>query len=230
MPAWPCPHCRSGRLSEEDSSGFTEETQSSQYGQASGDPPDEATYRATLVLRCSKCREVVLGLGQILMEVVESEQTLRPALYPIALYPMPRITEISHDGTSALEVWHAESLLWLSPSAACSRLRAGVERLMDELRVRRFALEKGKRRRLSTHARIAGLPKKYEHVRGHLFALKWLGNEGAHESTVGLEDVLDGLEVLEHVLDVLFNPRERKVKVIVEAVLRKKGSRWRKRA
>jgi hypothetical protein len=164
------------------------------------------------------------------MEYVESQQNFQAALYPIALYPMPRMTDISHDGPSALEVWNSESLLWLSPSAACSRLRAAVERLLDELRVRRFAREKGKRRHLTTHARIAELPNKYAHVRDHLFALKWLGNEGAHESAVGIADVLDGLEVLENVLDVLFNRRDRDVKVIVKAVLRKKGSRWRQRA
>jgi Domain of unknown function (DUF4145) len=230
LPSWPCPHCRSGSLAEEAGSGFGEETQSSQYGQRNGDPPDNIQYRATLVLRCSSCQEVVLGIGRILMEYVESQQTFKPALYPVALYPMPPITDISHAGSSALEVLNAESLLWLSPSAACSRLRAAVERLLDELKVPKFARDKGKRRRLTAHARINTLPHKYAHVRDHLFALKWLGNEGTHESALGHQDVLDGLEVLEHVLDVLFNPRDRKVKEIVKAVLRKKGSRWKKRA
>jgi uncharacterized protein DUF4145 len=58
----------------------------------------------------------------------------------------------------------------------------------------RFRNSNGKRRRLSTHERITEF-RKSEGAADSLEAVKWIGNQGSHESALSATDVLDGAEL-----------------------------------
>jgi hypothetical protein len=62
-------------------------------------------------------------------------------------------------------------------------------------------------------------------------AIKWLGNEGSHEGVGELktDDLLDGFELFEHVIDQVCTKRTEKLKRLAANINRRKGSVRRKR-
>lgn len=123
-----------------------------------------------------------------------------------------------------LELQHSFAQFFASPSAALNFARSAVEALLTKLGVKRFVVQKGKRRPLSLHARIDLLPAQYSHVKELLLAIKWLGNAGSHPgSNISTDDVLDAYELIEHVLGALFSGRSKAMKALAKQVNRRKG-------
>lgn len=103
------------------------------------------------------------------------------------------------------EMLAASGLFWSSPPSAGNRIRAAIERLMDERGiVKKAKTRKGGFVELTLHARIERFSEKNPELGTHLLAAKWLGNSGSHSDELTVEGVLDGLEVMNYVLTEVY--------------------------
>jgi hypothetical protein len=127
------------------------------------------------------------------------------------------------------EVEAAFTAYWGDLSGCVNHQRAAIELLLDEMKVRRFTVnKKGKRCRVMLHHRIGGLPERTEvqkQLKHTLLALKFLGNEGSHAGEVGKQDALDGFDLLEYVLDEEARERDKHRENIRKKIVNKKGPR-----
>lgn len=122
------------------------------------------------------------------------------------------------------DVVDASRLYWTSPPSAGNRLRAGLERLMDNLGIPKKAKnKKGKFDTLSLHARLERFAKKRPDVGSHLLAIKWLGNSGSHSSEFTANDALDAFELLALALEEIYDEKSAKLKKLTAAIIKKKG-------
>jgi len=127
----------------------------------------------------------------------------------------------------AKEVQQAFALFWLDAPAAANRVRAAVERLLDHQRVAKKETAKGKRRQISVHRRIERFQAKRGGVGKALMAVKWIGNEGSHESSLSQLDLLDAFGMLSYALDAVYDDRVKTVSQLATKINKAKGSRFR---
>ncbi|SEO01510.1 protein of unknown function [Actinacidiphila rubida] len=103
----------------------------------------------------------------------------------------------------------ASAILYLDPSSAANRVRAAIEELLDLHRVpRTFISKKHKRVRYTAHKRIELFKErkpKFADAADLLMAVKWIGNDGSHGNELGVGDVLDGVELLNHALELTYD-------------------------
>lgn len=45
-------------------------------------------------------------------------------------------------------------------------------------------------------------------VANALMAVKWIGNDGSHDGKLTVDDVLDGVDMLEHALNLLYGDQD----------------------
>lgn len=118
---------------------------------------------------------------------------LRYANPPLRMMKLPAATPKTVQ--DAVET--AASVLWISPSSAASRLRQAVEALLTARKIKRFVIDsKGRRRRLNLHQRIELFKSVEPEVAEALLAMKWIGNDGTHEDTLDVPQVLLGARIL----------------------------------
>jgi Domain of unknown function (DUF4145) len=99
----------------------------------------------------------------------------------------------------------ASSVLLSDPSAAATRIRAAIERLLDDLRVRKTS-PGNKAKRLQTHDRIVTFSRQNAPAADQLMAMKWIGNVGTHESTpLPLNVVLNGIEHFARAIELIYD-------------------------
>ena len=179
---------------------------------------DEGVF--TMHLRCSlkTCIERVVTCGTYQVRFAGSrddryELVLHPSAFvpPLALISVP--AKVPDDVRKSLQ--QASAVIWADPSAAANRLRVAVEGLLTHQRVRKTTpTKKGGTEPLKTHARILKLkaeqPAKADAAEV-LMSVKWIGNDGSHGDLSG-PDVLDGLELLEHAMELLYDPRPNQLK------------------
>lgn len=233
---WPsplCPVCRVGRLAVDGISDVL----SAESANSQDDPAWEPEWQAGFFhgsLRCQRrgCREVVIVAGEMKTEELlpEGNGPYRGATYgslhrlrfalpalPIAALPPecpPRIQELM-DGCS--------QVLWRDPPAAANRLRFAVEELLTLQRIRRSIVKNHKRHKLTTHARIELLKRAKPEVAVTLEAVKWIGNQGSHDDTITIIDVLAGAELLSHALRLLYDYQPRRMLRAAQVINKHKG-------
>ena len=174
------------------------------------------------VLRChaKRCGEQVLVTGE--MEIALAESSSRggddyPSVY-LLRFALPALPLIQFpDGcpdSVRRHVNQAAALLWADPGAAAGRLRLAIEQLLTELGV-------AEKRVLAD--RISEFRETREDVAETLEAVKWIGNQGAHEDTLSVTDVLDGASLLEHALVLLYS--QPKIQALAAQINANKGIR-----
>ena len=89
----------------------------------------------------------------------------------------------------------ASELIWANPDATANRIRVAIEELMTAR-----GMVKGK-----LHTRINAFRKENADVAEYLEAVKWIGNDGSHETGLTVYDVLNGIEMLQHAIDNLYD-------------------------
>jgi hypothetical protein len=138
-----------------------------------------------------------------------------PSVLPLPKQcPEPVKTELSH----AFSAW------WNDCSAAGNHIRSAVERMMDDLGVRKASRTKtGKLSRLSLHQRIKEIPTKYSEAQDALLAIKWLGNAGSHSSVLVEADIFDALDLFEIALEHVYVKHHAAMKKLAKAVVRRQG-------
>lgn len=236
FPAWPCPNCNNGVLKLEYKLKIELETAVSTSRRALEYwDPDMVEGRYSCFLRCNRasCHDVVSMCGSYSVESryygpEEGEEYLEVYTPMMACPELPIIQihgrcprRVSKSLQSAFAAY------WSDPNAAGMHIRAAVEALLTEFRIIRYQTKKGKRRRISLHERIIILSSRNNDASECLLAIKFLGNVGSHDGTVNLshKDVLDALELFDHVIDLLIVKRTEKIKKVAKQITKKKGPR-----
>lgn len=76
---------------------------------------------------------------------------------------------------------------------------------------------------MDLHRRIDLLRPAQPSVADHLEAVKWIGNEGTHSRGLTTKDLLDGAEILEQAIALLYDRSAEEVAKRAKAIVRKKG-------
>jgi len=201
--------------------------------------PHGAEKFNALVAQCSynNCKEVFAISGRYHTEIavdnngqefslaVCNHVAITPSIHPIR-FP-PQFPDAVKD-----QYVSAFSIMWHDANAALNRVRTALELLMDHFRVsrKRISQKKGvrKRVRLDLHIRIERLGEKRKSVADlvpALLAVKYLGNDGTHDTSATLDDLFDALDLSEGLLTRLFDPRHTTTEQIATEVLKRKGRR-----
>lgn len=56
-----------------------------------------------------------------------------------------------------------------------------------------------------------------------LLALKWIGNAGSHSQDIQPEDIFDGIELLEKIVEKLYSDNEKELAAKVKEINKKKS-------
>jgi hypothetical protein len=233
-PNWKCPTCARGSLEPREGTWTQHETFASRDARGSADwEPDWEEHVWSAHFRCSsrKCREDVLVVGRT--EAIELfdedhgytwETGYRPTYVEPPLTLIPRSHRLPEELQEPLR--ECSKLYWSNPPAAAARLRIFVERYMDYAKIPRRRKTKNGLRPIMLHMRIVEWAKKRKNVGASapLLALKWLGNDGAHDTNIKHSDVLDALSVLDGVVASIVGDTA-KVDEITKVVNRNKGGR-----
>jgi hypothetical protein len=238
-PRWSCPTCGTGflRVKERPIKVYaTKESRDASH--ADNFYQGDFTERFACVLECDQrsCAEPVSVLGITGQEEVPEygeegyeghgwSRYLVPMFFdpPLALIDIPRACprEVRSELNAAFRLY------WCHRGAAANRIRTVVELLLTHLRIKRFDVQHGRRRRLNLHQRIELFGASKPKLGGLLLAIKWLGNEGSHPGALSRDDLLDGFQIVEQVLDELLNPARPEVQRIAKQIVRAKGPRSR---
>jgi|CXWL01.1.fsa_nt_gi hypothetical protein len=240
LPDWPCPTCSKGTLRIKDGSFFKAQPLRSREAGAHEDwDPEWITYVYSCLLICAndKCGEVVSssGTGSVQHDPYEDNDgewtwdtvdQFQPRFFepPLALIEVPTTCPEA----VRIPLWEAFRLLFAAPGAAANSIRIAIEALLTELGVKRFRVAKGKRRFVMLHERIELLTSKHSGLKEPLLAIKWLGNAGSHadsaDRALTADDVLDALELTEHILHEIFASRRARLAKLAKKVNNKRGS------
>jgi hypothetical protein len=235
-PGWICPACEKGILEIKKDSFHSGETVLSRAAQAHiAWEPDWIDYVYTCVLICSngKCKEFIVnsGTGGVSWDYVQDEngelsQEYQDIYLPKYFVPHLNLFHIPNDCPESVKKPLKESfkIFFSSPNASANNIRAAIEELLTDLKIKRFSTSKGKRRPLSLHQRIDLLPDKYSTIKNTMFAIKWLGNAGSHgHSEVTKDDVMDAFELTEHILEEIYEPKTKKIEALAKKINKHKG-------
>jgi len=236
FPDWECPSCSKGLLRVKKDTFFREELSESKRAHRHEDwDPDwiKSTYCCLLECTNNKCKETVAnsGKGFVDWDIVEDEQGYPEQVYddyyrPLFFYPHLKMLSVPDATPTEVDDALNESfrLFFCSSAAASNHVRAAVESLLTELKVKRYETSGGKRRIISLHRRISLLPAKYDYLKELLYAVKWLGNAGSHAGKeLTIDDVMDAYEIIEHILGEIFENKSTKVKALAKKVNKAKG-------
>ena len=232
MLVWKCPRCDRQTLQMRKGTRSREESRKSRDAVSqTGWDPDwiHGIFSALVECAASGCREVISVAGTYGTEHVhpdEYEERFYPRFFcpPIPLIDVPVGTPRSV--RDILD--EAFAVFWVSNGGCANRLRVLVERILDAKRVPKTKVGKGgKRKRMCAHDRIKLLRGRQKDIGEALLALKFLGNEGSHESKLIKEDVLDAFQIVEHVLSKLYDKSRVETAKIIEDVNKRRGARRR---
>lgn len=235
-PPWPCPHCHTGVLVlVKDSIKHVETVASAERSAEPGWSPDDERSTFSCWLKCSvaTCEEEVAVIGRGVVEAeMDHEGDYEWVHYylPKSAWPMPDVFRIHPSCPSDVskELRASFRLIWSDRNAAAGRLRVALERLLTAVGVKERVRTPGKIITLSLHERIVRLEKKQPTIAGHLMAVKWFGNTGAHYSNVSLDDLLAAYGIMEHALDELVNKRAKQVAALAKSLTARHRSRRRR--
>ena len=231
-PPWPCVKCKKGFLRLQMKSLSFEETRESKRWHNSDDwGPEHIDFTFLAWTQCSNenCGEkyAIAGNGGIEPEYNEDEdgstewvnhfspRFIIPTLHPTELPAKcpETVRTILHD---------AFACYWSQPDACAGRIRAALEALLTHLGVpSEVKKEDGKTLPLSLHKRLELFRKENPTAGAQLTAIKWLGNTGAHGQRVTRSDILDALELLEHVLVEVIDQKSAKLAELAKKLIAK---------
>ena len=236
QPQWPCPTCGKGVLKGENSSWAKNEITSSANARKHPDfEPEWIGYIFSCMFMCTNpnCGEKIASVG---VGSVEEEVEFDPDNSPIGLQyhdnfrPMffqPNLNifyiPIKTPDEIKAEIINSFKLFFVSPSAASNHIRVALELILDYLKIRRFDTNKGKRIYISLHQRILLLPKKLDDFKEYFFAVKWLGNTGSHPGKILVDDIMDAYDIIETILNEVFEKRTKSIKNLAMKINKKRG-------
>lgn len=222
LPHYRCPRCQSSlelrEVSEEDSA----ETRISQSNPDFDHDWVRTNFRADLWCTSSRCGERVLCIGTGIVQNVYGEtsegwvEEYVDYWIPTLFQPHLMVFDIPPETPDGVRdsILASFRVLFLSSGSALNEIRNALELLMDHLKVPR----KDRGRRLDLHKRVEKMPAEHSQYRDQLLAVKWLGNAGTHAQTTNRDDVLDGYEIIQHVLESLFSGKAARLNRLVAEI------------
>lgn len=238
LPQWPCPNCAPGKLVPIDESKFEQETGPSKnaHGEDEWDP-EWIVERFSIGLRCVTCGDIAVVTGNVKHELDyghdhegETTTTVTAEYFPETFHPAPSVIDLPEktpEDVSA-QIERASALIWLDEGSCANRLRAATEMLLTELNIPRYTTNKyGKRVALNLDSRINKLKTKNDYVANLLHSLRWIGNVGSHGSfaKIARDDLLSAFEIMEHVLEKLFDNKEQRLTKAAKDITKRKGQK-----
>ena len=237
-----CPHCNVGSLmlnkknlmSKQYQSNIDEihELREELNGGYSGAFPLPKKFIAVGFFICSNedCKEYVSFHGKILIEEfmrynlkLEDNETKEVETLTIhSLYPMVHLIPVHEEYPTEVSKLLIESFsLYLEhPSSCVNKLRILVEKILDNLEIKS---KNKKGERLTTDTRINTLKNIKPEEANYLKALKWVGNEGSHDTVIKQDDLPKIYEILNKVLDLLYLKSDKKLNNNVNMINDNKG-------
>lgn len=239
VPDWICPTCEKGILRMKKGSFAQEESAYSRknsYDPSCGYIYFEVEYVYICLFICSndRCKEVVAntGIGFVVENIEldedgEVNEVNGDFFGPLYFRPPLKLIRIPKKCSKSIQKSLEESfqLFFSSPSSAANNLRISLEEILTELKIKRFTISKKRERKvLQLHQRIDLLPDRYSHIKEMMEAIKWLGNAGSHShDEVKVDDVLNAYELMEHVLEEIYQSKGKRVEAIAKKINKKKG-------
>ena len=229
-PSWPCPKCKQGYLLLRQKSLSHAETAESRRSHNTDQwCPEDIEYTFSAWADCSNdyCKEqfVLVGTGGIEQQYTGEEDGASEwidSFYPMWVSPALQMIDLPAKCPSSVTrpLCDAFALYWSQPEACAGRIRVALEALLSHLRIPEEDVSStGKSSTLSLHRRIELFTKQNAEVGNQLMALKWLGNTGSHGSKVTKNDILDGLELLEHSLTEVLEKRSEKMAALTKKLI-----------
>jgi hypothetical protein len=227
---WHCPTCDGGYLEQKRESFYKWETSESRQANDHDEwEPEWNRYRFTMLLSCNNplCHEPVVVTGESRIEIFQTAWDSHEAidyLYPTHVSPSPLLIPIAENYPEEVSAELRLSFVasWSDFSSAGNHIRTAVERLLDHLGVAKESLGKdGWPFRLSLDARISKTPKE---ISSHLRAIKWIGNQASHSAELTRNDIFNALDIIDTILEHLFNDHGKQVKELVEAINKARGA------
>lgn len=233
-PAWICPTCAEGTLEIITKEVKHWETAASKIDRTMDDwEPEQWSGTFLAQLKCSRnwCGERVVVSGEVVQESLDGENvTLR--FMPKCFHPSLSIIKVPDSAPQTVHrtIYLAGSLLYADPSSSGNKVRIAVEQLLDHFKVKRFT-KKGKRIPISLQRRIDAFGILHSEEAKLLTACKWLGNVASHSAEqLTFRQAVLGFQILELVLNMLFDTKSDRIKRMAQAVNKRKGKPLRKRA
>jgi len=204
-----CPNCKNGILQRDKKDFIQRQTLESSEISIIDDPP-YTEYRFACILRCPKCSENISVAGTVsykdIIEAINfpgpehelirySQVNFCPAI-PIIEIPNKCPDEINKIVTKTF------ALFTIDLASTANKIRVALEMILDDQGVSRSGY---------LQDRINLFTKKNPGFKEYLHALKNVGNLGSHGDNVKLSDILDLFEVLEFLLEELYNPRRNRI-------------------
>lgn len=187
------------------------------YARLDADPEDRGNdlalrFSATMQCDFRACQETaaVAGDGEEKSTFEFGHRELYVVLSPRFVNPSPHLFPIpsATPARIAALIKTAFVLSWGDYEACLNRVRICIESLLDVLRIRRFATNKGRRTPLTLHRRVELAQPQVASAKPFLMAAKYLGNAGSHGNRVKRSDVFDAFDLLEAVIADQFGGRK----------------------
>lgn len=239
-PDWHCPTCNGGYLRlKPNSFHFQEGALSRRCHDAEAFDPSWVEYRFAAVLVCNndQCQEGIAISGKGTVDQMETEDRKDwhyvNIFQPEYVNPSPQLITLPKDCPERVRESLRLAMIaqWSDPSAGANHIRKAVESLLDEVRQPRFSIAKvGGRRLLSLHQRIVALAARDQEMSDSLLAVKWLGNVGSHRDQLTRDDVFDALDLIELVLESLFDGHRTRLKRLARQINKRKGPTRKRKA
>ena len=242
-PLWKCPTCDKGILRIEKDSFVFKETIESKRNQEDGSWfPQMIDYIYSCLLVCANdaCKDVVVSTGK---GFVEEEYDYDHEGNPLHEYidyfqpnyfcPSLKLFSVPNGTPEDVieEVQQSFELFFCNPASSLNHIRIALENLLTYLRVKRYKVERSKRKPMSLHERINFLPDKFQEIKDHCLAIKWSGNAGSHSGEeITKDDVMDVYEIMDEVLREIFKSKKKEIRSLVKQINKKKGPKSKKRS
>ncbi|MDO7853586.1 DUF4145 domain-containing protein [Hymenobacter convexus] len=241
IPEWFCPYCGKESLKGDKSNFKSFESIQSKYERANDNwEPDWIEGIFCGLLKCSnvRCKEQVVVSGRMAVEdFYDLDEEMQShynteVLYPLFFVPAVPLFRVSKDVPKqiAAAVTEVFSVFWHDKSSCGNKIRRVIELIVDDKKVTKTYIDKKRKRREYTlHARIELFGKRGKTAQEQksaelLMAIKWIGNSGSHSNVVLQQnDILDGLEILSHVLELLYDKEHLRIYKLSKEYIKSKG-------
>lgn len=231
VPMWTCPTCNSGKLITDKSKIQIHENVDSI--KSKGDDawePEWISGGFVGTLKCNNlnCGEIVLVIGEMYVKEAQERDdeenwylTYPECLYPKLFIPALDIFNVHIDVPDKIKEAILESfkLYWADIASCANKIRIVVELIMDDQKVAKTNIQKGKKVISKLHYRIELFKNSKPDEAELLMAIKWIGNSGSHTNNdLTKDDILDGYEILQSVTTKLYEKDTHRLKKLSKKI------------
>lgn len=235
-PDWVCPTCHKGLLRAENKKIELYESASSLSIRYDEYWEPEWLHGIFLgLLKCSNtsCNETVVLTGEYESEEEHEydyssdsfNMILKQNLTPTSFNPPLHIFQINKNVPENIqkEIINSFNIFWLDIASCANKVRVVVELIMDDKKVAKTFLDRGKRKSYTLHKRIELFKINNIEQAELLMAIKWIGNSGSHINTeLTKDDILDSFEILEHVITNLYETDTKRITKLTKQINKRK--------